>query len=153
MCHELQTLWGVLVRSSTWCVYTDVFSLSKSIFAACWGQTGWRAEATTTFNDQFTRKNLGVSTWVINMIIHVSNISRSESRMTVIVTTFKSKDQESSTVSLLTVWNSGHTPLFVLTYKLLNLLTQAGPITDWGLFLQALRTLKGNPDLKGPLLH
>lgn len=56
---------------------------------------------------------------------------------------------------LLVDWNSGHTSLFVLPYELLNLLTQAAsphPITDRGLFWEALKTLKGSPDLKGPSL-
>lgn len=62
----------------------------------------------------------------------------------------KSMDQEQSMNNLVTVWNIEHTSLFVLPYKHLCFLTQAVSITDWGLFQEALKTLKGNTDLRAP---
>lgn len=62
----------------------------------------------------------------------------------------KYKDQEQSMNNLVTVWNIGHTSLFVLPYKHLGFLTQAVSITDWGLFQEVSQTLKGNIDLRAP---
>lgn len=67
-----------------------------------------------------------------------------------LVMTLNSMDQEPSVNSLLTVWNSGHTSVFVLPYKLLSSLTLATPITDWGLFWEALKSLKEAQTSRAP---